>query len=110
MMIILRQAETYSAANYSESSGDRLQTTAILFIALNTLFVTLRYYARRITKTVLGWDDFFISAGYISNVGLCITAIRTQSPNFAAFLDNAGLTSQFSDCSSWWCRTPYGRG
>ncbi|KAH9216680.1 hypothetical protein DL95DRAFT_362975 [Leptodontidium sp. 2 PMI_412] len=74
-MIILRQAETHSAATYNESSANQLLTTAILFIVLNTLFVTLRYYARHITKAGLGWDDFFLSAGYVSNIGLCVTAI-----------------------------------
>jgi hypothetical protein len=81
-MIILRQAETHSAATYNKSSGDQLQTAAIVFIAVNTLFVALRCYARHITKAGLGWDDFFLSAGYVSNIGLCITAIRAQSPTF----------------------------
>jgi hypothetical protein len=79
-MIILRQDETLSAANYNESSGDMLQTAAIAFIAVNTLFVVLRFYARHITKAGLGWDDFFISVGYVFNIGLCITAICPQSP------------------------------
>jgi hypothetical protein len=85
-MIILRQIETQPAAAY-QSTGGQLQTIAIIFITLNTLFVALRFYARHMTKAGLGWDDFFISAGYVSNVGLCITAIRAPSLHIAILVD-----------------------
>ena len=109
-MIILRQDETLSAAIYNNSSGDKLQTVAIVFIAVNTFFVALRWYARHITKAGLGWDDFFLSAGYVFNIGLCITAICPQSPTLSVLINHVGLTSQFSDCPSRRCRTSYIRG
>jgi len=92
-MIILRQDETLSAATYNKSSGDKLQTAAIVFIAVNTFFVALRCYARHITKAGLGWDDFFLSAGYVFNIGLCITAICPQSPTLSVLINYVELTS-----------------
>jgi hypothetical protein len=74
-MLIQRQADPYTPEYYNEYSGDTLQNIAIIFIALNTFFVLLRCYARYLTKTTIGWDDYFYVAGYIFNIGSCVTAI-----------------------------------
>lgn len=58
-----------------EYSGHTLLAICVLFIILETVFVAMRYYARNLTPTGLGWDDAIISLAWLANVGLCILCI-----------------------------------
>ena len=63
--------------NYiDESIGDRLTSTAIAFIVLDTLFVALRCWSRSLQKAPIGWDDILVVPAYITCLGVSITAIR----------------------------------
>jgi len=48
---------------------------SIIFVILNTIFVTLRCYARSLIKTVYGLDDYLIFASLISNTALSVVSI-----------------------------------
>ena len=64
-----------SPTSNQEYCGNKLVTISIVFIILNTIFVILRFYARSITKTAYGWDDYLIIASFISNISLCVVSI-----------------------------------
>ncbi|KAF2260983.1 hypothetical protein CC78DRAFT_417648, partial [Lojkania enalia] len=59
----------------AEDIGPTIIATASIFILLSTLFVGLRYYARRLTQTRLGAEDVIIPFAWLSEIGLCITGI-----------------------------------
>jgi hypothetical protein len=67
-----------SAANNTreEYPGNKLVAISIIFVILNVIFVTLRCYARLLTKAVYGWDDYLIFASLISNTVLSVVLIR----------------------------------
>lgn len=65
----------FSEKYLSEYDGDTLLAVCALFIALETTFVGLRYYARHLTTTGFGWDDAIIPVAWLSNVGLCVLCI-----------------------------------
>jgi hypothetical protein len=69
-----------SAANNTsgEYSGNKLVAISIIFVILNTIFITLRCYARSLTKAVYGWDDYLVFAGFVSNTALSVVSIRTH--------------------------------
>ena len=55
-----------------------LIVTAIVFIILDTLFLTLRSFSRFFVKRVeIGWDDALLWPGYALNIGLCALALGT---------------------------------
>jgi len=79
-MLIHRRNETSvepSAANNSSEaySGNKLVVISILFVILSTIIVTLRCYARSLTRAVYGWDDYLVFAGFISNAALSVVSI-----------------------------------
>ncbi|MCJ1265172.1 hypothetical protein MMC22_005047 [Lobaria immixta] len=59
----------------NEYRGDTLITIAALFIALESISVILRVYARTITTSTMGWDDILIPLGWLANIGLCVLGI-----------------------------------
>lgn len=75
----LPPASSFPPGYLDEYSGNTLLGVAGLFIGLNTVFVTLRYYARRQTTADLGWDDFIIPMAWLANCGLCVFGISTLS-------------------------------
>ena len=75
--------------NYlNEYSGNTLLAICILFIALETIFVCLRYYARHLALAGLGLDDAIIPLAWMSNVALCIVGASESSPTATEPLDN----------------------
>ena len=59
----------------NQYSGTNLLAVCITFIALETTFVVLRYYARHLTSAGLGLDDAIIPLAWMTNVALCIVCI-----------------------------------
>ena len=66
----------YSSEYLSEYSGDKLILISAIFIALESIFVALRYYARTLTISARGWDDIIIPVAWLANIGVCIIGIR----------------------------------
>lgn len=65
----------YSPEYLSEYIGDRLILISAVFIALESIFVALRCYARTLTISSLGWDDIIIPVAWLANIGICILGI-----------------------------------
>ncbi|KAF4632401.1 hypothetical protein G7Y89_g5720 [Cudoniella acicularis] len=51
--------------------GKRAYDCAILFIVFDVFIVGFRYFARYITHTSFGWDDFFVLPAVLFSVSLC---------------------------------------
>lgn len=68
-------APTVSQEYLAEDKGDTLLAICGVFIALETCFVALRYYARYLTTSGFGWDDAIIPIAWLTNVGLCVLCI-----------------------------------
>ncbi|KAL8836141.1 MAG: hypothetical protein Q9170_003034 [Blastenia crenularia] len=66
---------TYTPEYLNQYNGDSLHAIAILFIVLVVIFVTLRFYARRMGRVAWGFDDSLIIPGIIFCLGLCIAAL-----------------------------------
>ena len=80
-----------------EYSGNTLVAISIIFVILNAIFVTLRCYARSLTKAVYGWDDYLIFASLISNTALSVVLIRMRHYFITStFLQDGELTEQLN--------------
>lgn len=75
----LPPASSFPPGYLEEYNGNTLLGIAGLFIGLNTVFATLRYYARRQTTAGTGWDDFIIPMAWLANCGLCVLGISMLS-------------------------------
>jgi hypothetical protein len=75
-------ASTHSPEYLNEYSGYKLVTISASFITLETIFVALRYYARRLTASATGWDDFIIPLAWFANIGLCVLGIGLEQSHF----------------------------
>ena len=75
----LMTAPLPSKALLAEYSGESLVAACAVLIALETIFVGLRFYARRLTNAEFGWDDVLVAAAWVTNMGLCITCFSLCS-------------------------------
>ncbi|KAN0077868.1 hypothetical protein V8E54_006172, partial [Elaphomyces granulatus] len=74
---------------------------SIIFVILNAIFVTLRCYARSLTKAVYGWDDYLIFASLISNTALSVVLILT------AYYGGIGRHISDPDLTAGWTNRIY---
>ena len=58
-----------------EYNGNRAIACGVVFLVLNTLFVGLRFVARRMKKVPWGWDDVYIVAGTLFSYGLIASCL-----------------------------------
>ncbi|KAK4167026.1 integral membrane protein [Cladorrhinum sp. PSN259] len=58
-----------------ENRGPTMIAICIAFAILTTIFVPLRFWARRTRAASFGFDDVLILAAYIVNLGLCALGI-----------------------------------
>jgi hypothetical protein len=58
-----------------EYQGDRLIATAIAFIILDTVFVALRIWSRRLQQTKYRYDELFVIAGLVFILATCANCI-----------------------------------
>lgn len=65
----------YSPAYLAEYIGNQVIGVAIAFMVLETVFVILRFVARRKTLSPLGWDDYLIYPALVVNLGMCAHGI-----------------------------------
>lgn len=64
-----------SYANNKDDRGQKVVVIASIGIALPTLVVAARFYAKRITRAYFGWDDGFILAANAFCIALCVVGI-----------------------------------
>ena len=57
-------------------TGKTLVTISAIFIVLEFTFAVLRFYARRLTPSGVGWDDVLVPLAWLANLGLCIVGVR----------------------------------
>ncbi|KAK4445909.1 hypothetical protein QBC34DRAFT_441321 [Podospora aff. communis PSN243] len=80
-MIILQQLASSSRTARglpdldNDYSAETLLRAAIVSIALTSVVMALRFYAKRLSGGRWGFDDVLIFAAYNVNVGLCVVAI-----------------------------------
>ena len=73
-------ADPTSAASLPPSymsaySGDKLRDVTAAFIALETIFVSLRYMSQKVGRKPFGLDDWLMIPAFITNLGVCVSAI-----------------------------------
>ena len=79
-------------ADNAEYRGQHVIRVASAAIALTTIIVAARFYAKTITRAYFGWDDGLILAGYCSCAALCavgigsFSAVTCSSPFMGALL------------------------
>ena len=61
----------------AENNGGPLLATAVAFIVLQIVFVTLRFAARWLKKRPIDLDDYFIVSALLFCLGLNATSIGT---------------------------------
>lgn len=71
-----QSSSTLPQSYVDEYNGDRLKYTAIAFIFIEPVFVALRIWARRFSRSSLSWDDFMVPLALPFGIGMCITALR----------------------------------
>ncbi|KAK1834003.1 integral membrane protein [Podospora conica] len=64
-------------ANDGTYHGEDVIRAAVVGIALPTLVVAARFYAKRITRAYFGWDDGLILAANLFCIALCVVGIVT---------------------------------
>ena len=95
----------YPPGYLDEYCGGPLLGASITFIILNIAFVGLRFAARRESKALPGWDDYFVLPALAVNLALDVADIGKT-----ANLDDGWLLIGFpySACSSRWSRQACG--
>ena len=89
-------ANSFPPGYLAENRGYQLTAVAIAFIAIEILLVALRFSARRMHVSPMGWDDWLIIPALISNVGTCILGL---SQYFSLFISSDGKLR----VSQSWC-------
>lgn len=76
----MSDSTSYSAEYLDEYCGGQLIATAVVFMALEILFATIRLYAKRVQEVPKGLDDWFIWPALIVNIILCIGGLSMSIP------------------------------
>ena len=63
------ETSSVSPEYINEDRGYQLLTVSILMIVLQLVAVGSRFYARRVTKAALGWDDHLIIPALVRYAG-----------------------------------------
>ncbi len=69
----------YPPGYLHQDIGSTLVVISAVFIALDVLFVCLRFYSRRLINTPWGWDDILVCPALVLNVGTCSLTLRKYS-------------------------------
>jgi hypothetical protein len=64
----------------NEYSGNILVARSVSIIVLTTLFLALRFYAKRFSAAKLGLDDGLLVAAYVVDLGMCALGIGECLP------------------------------
>ncbi|KAF2017908.1 integral membrane protein [Aaosphaeria arxii CBS 175.79] len=65
----------YTPVYVAEDHGQTLIVISAIFIVLDTVFVALRFYGQRISRSPAGLDDFIVPFAWFTHIGLCILGI-----------------------------------
>ena len=66
----------YPPGYFEQNIGATLVAISAVFIALDIIFVGLRFYSRRLNKTPWGWDDTLMYPALVLNLGTCSVTLR----------------------------------
>ena len=66
----------YPLGYFEQNIGATLVAVSAVFIALDIIFVILRFYSRRLNKTTWGLDDTLICPALVFNLGTCSLTLR----------------------------------
>lgn len=64
-----------SVEELDDYSGNRVIATSIIFFVLTTVFLGLRFYAKKLMRSRSGLDDLLLVGAYICNTGSCVVVI-----------------------------------
>lgn len=67
----------YPPGYFEQNISATLVAISAVFIALDIIFVGLRFYSRRLSKTPWGWDDTLMCPALVFNLGTCSLTLRT---------------------------------
>lgn len=56
-------------------SGNKGVAASTVFLCLTTIFLGLRFYAKRLMRSQSGWDDLLLVGAYLCNTGMCVVMI-----------------------------------
>lgn len=79
-----------SVEELDDYSGNKVIAASMVFLCLTTIFLGLRFYAKRLMRSQSGWDDLLLVGAYLCNTGLCVVIIGKS------YMLMSGL------CSSLW--------
>lgn len=78
-MMIPTSPNDYPPGYFEQSIAATLVAISAVFIALDIVFVCLRFYSRRLNNTPWGWDDFLMCPALALNLGTCSVTLRKYS-------------------------------
>ena len=78
-MAIPTSPDDYPPDYFEQNIGATLVAISALFIALDIIFVGLRFYSRRLNKTPWGWDDTLMCPALVLNLGTCSLTLRKST-------------------------------
>lgn len=84
----------YPPGYFKQSTGATVVAVSTALIALDVVFVCLRYYARRLSNTPWGWDDTLVCPALVVNIGTCSLTLRKYSVMGKASLGAHDFISQ----------------
>lgn len=58
-----------------EYSGNKVIATSITFFVLTSVFLGLRFYAKKLMRSRSWWDDLLLVGAYICSTGSCVVII-----------------------------------
>ena len=73
-------ASAYPPANLREYNGDALRNVSYAFIFLVVAVVALRFYARTVSKSMIGLDDILILIAAIPAIAVSILCLVGEYP------------------------------
>ncbi|KAF2116794.1 hypothetical protein BDV96DRAFT_34975 [Lophiotrema nucula] len=65
----------YSDSYLKEYNGDQVVACCVVFVVLETFFVTLRFIARHVKKVSWGWDDALVVSATIFSFGVIASCL-----------------------------------
>ena len=111
MSLDLSPSSSYTPEPINAYTGNRVIGAAICFIFLDITLTTLRYVARRSTKSERGWDDFLILPSLLSNLAMYAVSISQYGGDSFQLSSLISLIRHGALCWSWTpqYRNPYRR-
>ena len=78
-MAMSTSPNNYPPGYFEQNIGATLVAISAVFITLDTIFVGLRFYSRRLSDTPWGWDDTLMCPALVLNLATCSVTLRKYS-------------------------------